>query len=301
MTRMEHPMMRTRFVLAVLLCAASCHTVPAYAGQVPTPVNAPASVTAGDALSATSNPQQAADSGVSLSAAGQNKVLAGPSSGGAGAAAFRALTNADMPSTGPGAGSVSSVGLTAPVEFTVSGAPVTAAGTLAIAKATQSANSIWAGPSSGSAAQPGFRALVSADMPATGAGSGTVMNVGLTSSSTAFSITGSPVTSSGTITLGVATQSSNQVWAGPTSGSPLRPAFRALVAADIPSLATLYAPSAVTTATTVAGLPAPSLAARGFVTDSTLPLTGTNLGAAVVGGGANKVPVYSDATAWYIG
>ena len=39
---------------------------------------------------------------------------------------------------------------------------------------------------------------------------------------------------------------------------------------------------------------------RSMVNDSTLPALG-NVGAAVVGGGTNTVPVYSDGTTWRIG
>lgn len=50
------------------------------------------------------------------------------------------------------------------------------------------------------------------------------------------SVTGSPVTRSGTMTISDDAQNANQVFAGPASGSPAVPGFRALVAADIPSL-----------------------------------------------------------------
>lgn len=40
--------------------------------------------------------------------------------------------------------------------------------------------------------------------------------------------------------------------------------------------------------------------ARTFVTDATLPAIG-NFGHPYVGGGANKVPVYSDGTGWFLG
>lgn len=66
-------------------------------------------------------------------------------------------------------------------------------------------------------------------------GSGTVTSVGL-SLPAIFSVSGSPVTTSGTLTGTLATQTANQVWAGPTTGSPAAPAFRALVADDIPAL-----------------------------------------------------------------
>ena len=68
-----------------------------------------------------------------------------------------------------------------------------------------------------------------------GGGSGTVTSVGLSLPSI-FSVSGSPVTTSGTLTGTLATQTANTVFAGPTSGGAATPAFRALVAADIPNL-----------------------------------------------------------------
>jgi len=68
-----------------------------------------------------------------------------------------------------------------------------------------------------------------------GGGSGTVTSVGLSLPSI-FSVSGSPVTTSGTLTAALATQTANLVFAGPTSGGAATPTFRALVSADIPSL-----------------------------------------------------------------
>ena len=62
---------------------------------------------------------------------------------------------------------------------------------------------------------------------------GSVVSVGLTAP-TEFTVSGSPVTTSGTLALTKATQSPNLVYAGPASGSAGVPTFRALVAADIP-------------------------------------------------------------------
>lgn len=69
-------------------------------------------------------------------------------------------------------------------------------------------------------------------------GSGTVTSVGLSLPSQ-FTVTGSPVTGSGTLTAAWASEVANVVFAGPTSGTAA-PTFRALVAADIPALS--YAP-----------------------------------------------------------
>ena len=63
---------------------------------------------------------------------------------------------------------------------------------------------------------------------------GTVTSVGL-SAPAEFTVSGSPVIASGTLTFTKATQSANTVWAGPTSGSAAQPAFRALVGADLPN------------------------------------------------------------------
>lgn len=70
-----------------------------------------------------------------------------------------------------------------------------------------------------------------------GAGSITVNNTGVTSVGLSlpamFSVTGSPVTTTGTLSATLASQSQNLVFAGPTSGSAA-PTFRGLVYADLP-------------------------------------------------------------------
>lgn len=66
-------------------------------------------------------------------------------------------------------------------------------------------------------------------------GSGSVTSVGLTAPNI-FGVTGSPITTSGTIALSLVNQLANTIWAGPTSGSEAAPTFRTLVAADIPDL-----------------------------------------------------------------
>ena len=69
-----------------------------------------------------------------------------------------------------------------------------------------------------------------------GGGGGTVTSVGL-SLPALFSVTGSPVTTAGTLTATLAAQSANLVWAGPATGAAAAPAFRSLVAGDIPTIA----------------------------------------------------------------
>lgn len=170
---------------------------------------------------------------------------------------------------GGGSGTVTSVGLAMPAIFSVAGSPVTTSGTITVTLATQAANAFLGGPASGAAAAPTFRALVAADYPAmvgdSGAGgtrgavpapaagdatkflrgdgtwvavsgSGTVTSVGL-SAPADFSVSGSPVTGSGTLAFTWANQSANRVLAGPNSGGAATPTFRALVGDDIPTLA----------------------------------------------------------------
>ena len=166
-------------------------------------------------------------------------------------------------------GTVTSVALSAPAEFTVSGSPVTTSGTLTFSKANQSVNLVYAGPATGAAAAPTFRALVPADYPVFGASGashaqGAVPDPGSTAGTTRFlredgtwanvsgasggtvtsvamtvpgflSVSGSPITSSGTLAVTLATESANTVFAGPSSGAAATPTFRSLAYADLPS------------------------------------------------------------------
>lgn len=75
--------------------------------------------------------------------------------------------------------------------------------------------------------------LLGADGNCHTAGAGTVTSVGL-SLPGIFSVSGSPVTSSGTLTASLASQSQNLVFASP-NGSSGAPSFRALVGADLPN------------------------------------------------------------------
>ena len=159
-----------------------------------------------------------------------------------------------------GGGTVSSVGLSLPAMFNVSGSPVTTTGTLTAALANQSANRIFAGPASGAVAAPTFRVLVWDDIPtisslsgvsnlsgtdlvavelsaggnrvqatisqlASTVGGGTVTSVAL-SLPGMFNVSGSPVTTAGTLTAALANQSANTFFVGPTSGAAVAPTFR---------------------------------------------------------------------------
>lgn len=70
-------------------------------------------------------------------------------------------------------------------------------------------------------------------------GSGTVTSVAASLSSEAdafLSLSGSPVTSSGTLAFDLDTQVANRIFSGPITGADAKPTFRALVSDDIPSL-----------------------------------------------------------------
>lgn len=67
-----------------------------------------------------------------------------------------------------------------------------------------------------------------------GTGSGTVTSVAMTVPSD-MSISGSPITSSGTLALTRNNQNANLVFAGPSTGAAAAPTYRSLVAADLPS------------------------------------------------------------------
>lgn len=75
----------------------------------------------------------------------------------------------------------------------------------------------------------------------TSAASGSVSSVGLAAPVDVFTVSNSPVVTSGALTLGLTSQSANRVWASP-NGATGTPTFRALVAADIPNLASVYQP-----------------------------------------------------------
>lgn len=69
------------------------------------------------------------------------------------------------------------------------------------------------------------------------AGGGTVTSVAISAPTSVFDVSGSPVTSSGTLALSFDNQSANTVFAGPSSGGATTPGFRALTASDIPTIA----------------------------------------------------------------
>ena len=73
------------------------------------------------------------------------------------------------------------------------------------------------------------------EAPDAGPGSGTVTSVAMTVPNI-LTVTGTPITSSGTLAVGLVNQLANKVWAGPASGPEDVPTFRSLVSDDIPNL-----------------------------------------------------------------
>jgi hypothetical protein len=183
------------------------------------------------------------------------------------------------PGTGSGSGSVTSVALTVPSWLSVSGSPITTSGTLVVtATSGQTANQVLATPN-GSSGAASLRALAAADIPnlatskitsgtfstdrlgsgtadstvflrgdgawatPAGGGSGSVSSVGLTVPSW-LSVSGSPVTTSGTLAITATTgETANRFLATP-DGSTGAVGLRAITAADLP-LATTGAFGAV--------------------------------------------------------
>lgn len=158
--------------------------------------------------------------------------------------------------TGLTNGTVTSVDLAVPNIFSLSGNPITTAGTITIGLANQPSGLVWCGPASGSNAAPTFRQLTYLDMPlvaganitftpsgrnwiiastASGGGGGSVSSVDVAVPASLLTSTGGPITTAGTITLGLASVSSGLFWSGPSSGSATTPTYRAIATTDLPN------------------------------------------------------------------
>lgn len=82
-----------------------------------------------------------------------------------------------------------------------------------------------------------------------GISGGAVSSVGLALPSSVFIVTGTPVTSAGTLTGAFQTQTANTIWAGPASGGAATPTFRTTVIADIPTIPAAHTSGFATVAT----------------------------------------------------
>lgn len=70
--------------------------------------------------------------------------------------------------------------------------------------------------------------------PATVSGTGTVTSVNASVPATLLTISGNPITGSGTLAFDLATQNQNRLLIGPVSGADAQPTFRLLVPGDLP-------------------------------------------------------------------
>jgi hypothetical protein len=108
------------------------------------------------------------------------------------------------------------------------------------------------------------------------ASTGTVTSVGLTLPSW-LTVAGSPITTSGTLAVTAGTQTANTALLGPTTGAAAAPTFRALAAADLPTL-----PDA--TPTVVGGMEIDQSPASGHPVALTTPRLGAANGVAALDG-----------------
>lgn len=135
------------------------------------------------------------------------------------------------------------------------------------------------------------------------ASTGTVTSVALADGSTSpiYSVSGSPVTSSGTLTFSLANQTANTIFSGPSTGSPAQPTFRSLVNADVGTLTVAnITASTNSTLTTLSALSLPTSQLSGSVSLTTqvsgvLPVAngGTDNGTLPVTAGG---VIYTDGT-----
>ncbi len=119
---------------------------------------------------------------------------------------------------------------------------------------------------------------------------GSVTSVGLSLPVSLFSVSGSPVTSSGTLTGALIVQSANKIFAGPSTGVDSTPTFRNLVNADIASAGAALAKTDDTNVTlTLGGNAATSLVnaaslTLGWTGQLSVPRGGTGLASIAQGG-----------------
>lgn len=158
---------------------------------------------------------------------GSQILVYGTGTGGAGGSATSII---DVGGTGAFLGLANNLTQTAAGTYTFSGS-VTFSGTTSLGSATATTQS-----NSDNSTKVATTAFVKNQGYLTSETyTGTVTSIGL-SLPNIFSVSGSPVTSSGTLSASLTTQAANYVWAGPETGANAGPTFRALVAADIPSL-----------------------------------------------------------------
>lgn len=171
--------------------------------------------------------------------------FAGPAGGAAAQPSFRAITTADVSGFKEAVQDSVNAMLIAGVQLTGTyndgGDTYTLDWDGAITDATLSGNGITGTPlkiaQQGAMGGQVLKWNGSTWAPANDAsGSGSVRYVGFSAPTSIFDVANAPVLDSATITVTLDAQAANAVFAGPTTGSPATPTFRALVADDIPTL-----------------------------------------------------------------
>ncbi len=129
-------------------------------------------------------------------------------------------------------------------------------------------------------------------------GSGTVTSVAMTVPAI-FSVAGSPVTTTGTLAVSLATQVQNLVWASP-NGSTGAPTFRALVNADLPLTGVAAGTYASVTVNT-RGVVTAATATMNAATQVTGILPGANGGTGSATSGDDNILIGSGASTYALG
>lgn len=147
----------------------------------------------------------------SLNSQSTGTFFAGPATGGSATPTFRGIAVSDVPT----------------LNQNTTGTAANVTGVVAVANG---GTALTAPGASGNVLTSNGTGWVSSTPTA-----GSVSSVGLSLPLSIFNVTGSPVTTSGTLTGTLLTEPANYVWAGPTTGSAAQPAFRGLVLADLPT------------------------------------------------------------------
>lgn len=173
------------------------------------------------------NPTTTPDIAFTLVNQACSTVYAGPVSGANAAPDFRALVAGDIPTL-----PFSKISGTVPVSQGGTNLTATPAnGQLPIGNGTDyTLATITAG--TGVQVTNGSGTITVA---ATGALGGTVTSIDQSVPAALLTIGGTPITTAGTLAIGLTTAASAQFWAGPTSGAAATPAYRSIVAGDLPS------------------------------------------------------------------